>query len=53
MPRTRETETGAAPEILDTAKRRQILEGARRVFFERGFEAASMNDITKAAGVSK
>jgi AcrR family transcriptional regulator len=38
---------------LDTAKRRQILDGARRVFFERGFEAASMNDITRAAGVSK
>lgn len=53
IPRARETDGGAAPEILDTAKRRQILEGARRVFFERGFEAASMNDITRAAGVSK
>lgn len=38
---------------LDTAKRRQILDGARRVFFERGFEAASMDAITRAAGVSK
>lgn len=37
----------------DTAKRRQILDGARRVFFERGFEAASMDAITRAAGVSK
>ena len=37
----------------DTAKKRQILDGARRVFFEHGFEAASMNDITRAAGVSK
>lgn len=36
-----------------TAKRRQILDGARRVFFERGFEAASMDAITRAAGVSK
>lgn len=42
-----------APDVLDTAKRRQILDGARRVFFERGFDAASMNDITRAAGVSK
>ena len=41
-----------APE-LDSAKRRQILDGARRVFFERGFEAASMDAITRAAGVSK
>lgn len=37
----------------DPAKREQILEGARRVFMEQGFEAASMNDITRAAGVSK
>lgn len=37
----------------DTAKRRQILDGARQVFFERGFEAASMDAITRAAGVSK
>ncbi len=37
----------------DPAKREQILEGARRVFIEMGFDAASMNDITRAAGVSK
>lgn len=37
----------------DPAKRKQILEGARRVFMEMGFDAASMNDITRAAGVSK
>lgn len=37
----------------DSAKRRQILEGARRVFLARGFEGASMGDIAKAAGVSK
>ena len=36
-----------------TAKRRQILEGARRAFFAAGFEAASMGDIARAAGVSK
>jgi AcrR family transcriptional regulator len=37
----------------DSAKRRQILDGARQVFLERGFDAASMMDIAKAAGVSK
>lgn len=50
-------ETGLLPDgearDLDTAKRRQILDGARRVFFERGFDAASMDAITRAAGVSK
>jgi AcrR family transcriptional regulator len=38
---------------LDTAKRRQILDGARAVFLGQGFEGASMNDIARAAGVSK
>ena len=37
----------------DSAKRRQIIEGARTVFLARGFDAASMGDIAKAAGVSK
>ncbi|MBS0534840.1 MAG: TetR/AcrR family transcriptional regulator [Proteobacteria bacterium] len=37
----------------DSAKRRQILDGARKVFLDRGFDAASMMDIAKAAGVSK
>ncbi|APX23634.1 transcriptional regulator [Salipiger profundus] len=37
----------------DPEKRRQILEGAWRVFVEQGFDAASMNSICKAAGVSK
>jgi AcrR family transcriptional regulator len=37
----------------DSAKRRQIVDGARRVFLARGFDAASMMDIAKAAGVSK
>ncbi|MET3600590.1 TetR/AcrR family transcriptional regulator [Martelella mangrovi] len=37
----------------DPAKRQQILEGARQVFMNVGFDAASMNDITRAAGVSK
>ena len=37
----------------DSAKRRQIVEGARQIFLARGFDAASMGDIAKAAGVSK
>ena len=37
----------------DPVKRGQIIEGARRVFIDKGFEAASMNDITREAGVSK
>ncbi|WP_417852061.1 TetR/AcrR family transcriptional regulator [Blastochloris viridis] len=37
----------------DPAKRRQILMGADRVFSAMGFDAASMNDITREAGVSK
>jgi AcrR family transcriptional regulator len=37
----------------DSAKRRQIVEGARAIFLARGFDAASMMDIAKAAGVSK
>jgi len=37
----------------DPAKRAKILDGAKRCFLEVGFEAASMNDITAKAGVSK
>jgi AcrR family transcriptional regulator len=37
----------------DPVKRKQIIEGARRVFINMGFDAASMNDITREAGVSK
>lgn len=37
----------------DPVKRRQILDGARRVFVASGFDAASMNDVTRASGVSK
>src|SRR5216683_3618909 len=42
-----------AEEIDDSAKRRQIIEGARTVFMALGFDAASMGEIAKAAGVSK
>lgn len=37
----------------DPVKRQQILDGAQRVFLSMGFDAASMNDITREAGVSK
>jgi AcrR family transcriptional regulator len=35
------------------AKRRQIMDGARTVFLSAGFDGASMNDIVRAARVSK
>lgn len=37
----------------ESAKRRQILDGARVVFMADGFDAASMNEIARTAGVSK
>jgi len=37
----------------DSAKRRQIMDGARAVFLSQGFDAASMGEIARAAGVSK
>ena len=40
-------------ETEDSAKRRQIIEGARAIFRALGFDAASMGEIAKAAGVSK
>ena len=40
-----------APE--DGAKRRQVMDGARAAFLNAGFDGASMNDIARAAGVSK
>ncbi len=47
------TQVAQITEIADTAKRRQIIEGARQIFMRDGFDGASMNDITRAAGVSK
>jgi AcrR family transcriptional regulator len=41
------------PAEEDSAKRRQILQGAHRVFMDLGFDGASMGEIAKAAGVSK
>ncbi len=40
-------------EAADSAKRRQIIEGARTVFLAQGFDAASMGEIARKAGVSK
>ena len=37
----------------DPRKREQILDGARKLFLAEGFDAASMGDIARAAGVSK
>ena len=37
----------------ESSKRRQILEGARKVFMDLGFDGASMGEIARAAGVSK
>jgi len=37
----------------DPTKREQILDGAHRVFMRLGFDASSMNDVTREAGVSK
>ncbi len=37
----------------DPVKRERILDGAKRVFMRSSFDAASMNDITREAGVSK
>src|SRR4030081_3022814 len=37
----------------DSSKVRQILDGARAVFMDLGFDGASMGVIARAAGVSK
>ena len=46
-------ERDAAAANDGSAKRRQIMDGARQVFLSAGFDGASMNDIARAAGVSK
>lgn len=43
----------AVPIEEDSAKRRQIIDGARAVFLVQGFDAASMGEIARVAGVSK
>ena len=37
----------------DSSKRRQILDGARKVFMDLGFDGSSMGEIARAAQVSK
>ncbi len=37
----------------ESAKRRDIIDGARRVFFDKGFDGASMDEVARAASVSK
>ncbi len=37
----------------DSSKRRQVLDGARKVFMDLGFDGASMGEIARAAQVSK
>lgn len=39
--------------VTESTKRRDIIDGARRVFFDKGFDGASMDEIARAAGVSK
>lgn len=49
-----DAQTGAAKAAgTDPAKRAQILQGAREIFMTEGFDAASMGEIARAAGVSK
>lgn len=48
-----ETGHGRAAAGHDPRKRRQILDGAYRLFMRQGFDGTSMGDIAKEAGVSK
>ncbi len=49
----KEQDRAAAEARGDSAKRQQIIDGARRMFLAQGFDAASMNEIARQAGVSK
>jgi len=42
-----------SPQEEDSAKRRQIMDGAHKVFMDLGFDGASMGEIARVAGVSK
>jgi AcrR family transcriptional regulator len=50
---THRLENAPSPAAIDGGKRRQIIDGARRLFLAQGFDAASMNAIAHEAGVSK
>jgi len=41
------------PQVKRGRKFGQVLEGARKIFMSDGFEGASVDDISRAAGVSK
>src|SRR4029078_11995838 len=47
------TAVETVPATEFSAKRQQILDGARKVFLEHGFDGASVNDVVRATGVSK
>ena len=56
MPRLHKLEEHREPDAAhccDSAKRQQIMDGARRIFLHDGFDGASIGDIVRAAGVSK
>jgi len=48
-----EAEASPASTNEESGKRRQIMDGARAVFLASGFDAASMGEIARQAGVSK
>jgi AcrR family transcriptional regulator len=48
-----EAPPSAGTDRSDRAKCRQIMEGARALFLAQGFDAASMGEIARRAGVSK
>lgn len=47
------TAVETVPATEFSAKRQQILDGARKVFLEHGFDGGSVNDVVRATGVSK
>jgi AcrR family transcriptional regulator len=46
-------ERAPKPAEEESKKRCQIIEGARKVFLAQGFDATSMNEVARVAGVSK
>ncbi|MFG1237224.1 TetR/AcrR family transcriptional regulator [Xanthobacter autotrophicus DSM 597] len=52
-PEARGTSGTAADQDVEAKKRLDIIDGARRVFFHKGFDGASMDEIARAASVSK
>jgi len=51
--KTRRLRIARGRPVAGTDKRRQILDGAHRLFIAKGFDAVSMNDVYAATGVSK